>query len=105
MTVPQDKHDINLSPNIVPSLLEQIPERFNLDEIGNPRGKQLIEMCRNCDMYIVNGRTRGDIPGKLTCLQSTGRSTVDYVIAHTKLLQYVQFFNVNEHDLTSQTTP
>ena len=49
-------------------------------------------------MYLVNGRTRGDIPGKITCVQNNGCSTVDYAIASTGLKNRIKYFNVTPLD-------
>ena len=45
-------------------------------------------------MYIVNGRTCGDIPGKFTCHKARGSSTIDYAIASLYLRKKIKFFNV-----------
>jgi hypothetical protein len=75
-----------------------LSERFNEDNECNSLGKQLIELCKNCQMYIVNGRTRGDIPGKCTCIQGKGCSTVDYAIASITLKDKIKYFNVTPPD-------
>jgi hypothetical protein len=79
----------------------ELPERFNDDGVINVLGKQLTEFCMNCQLYIVNGRTRGDIPGKVTCVQSTGCSTVDYAIASTNLKEIIKYFSVTPIDCFS----
>ena len=52
-------------------------------------GRQLIEMCQQRQLSILNGRTPGDMHGALTCFPSTGgSSTVDYYVASHQLLGY-----------------
>ena len=54
---------------------------------ATPFGKQLIAMCQQSDLSILNGRTPGDMQGSLTCYPYTGgSSTVDYYIASHELL-------------------
>ena len=54
-------------------------ERKNADLHTNSYGYQLIEFCKNNDLFILNGRVGDDVnPPKLTCKNS---STVDYVIS------------------------
>ena len=50
----------------------------NTDLNCNAFCKHLIKLCTNTNMFIVNGRTSGDISAKTTCIQSNGNRTVDY---------------------------
>ena len=90
-----DKYDELLNVNCSSVQYEELPERFNIDCVYNSMGKQLIEFCTNSNTYIVNGRTKGDIPGKMTCIQHAGCSTVDYAIASFKLKECIRYFNVS----------
>ena len=90
-----DKYDELLNVNCSSVQYEELPERFNSDCVYNSMGKQLIEFCTNSNTYIVNGRTKGDIPGKMTCIQHAGCSTVDYAIASFKLKECIKYFNVS----------
>ena len=57
--------------------------RKNYDSQINEHGKSLLEMCKTCDLRIVNGRTSGDSFGRVTCHSPKGISTVDYfVVSH-----------------------
>ena len=51
--------------------------RENIDHTTNAYGYQLIDFCRNNNMFILNGRLNHDTP-KLTCKNS---SMVDYMIS------------------------
>lgn len=51
----------------------------------NSHGKQLLQLCRSLDLYIVNGRLRGDSFGHYTYSSGLGSSTVDYAITDLDL--------------------
>ena len=64
------------------------------------QGEIVLGICKNHKMRILNGRTRGDRTGKFTryplSLRET-RSTLDYMIADTELLDKVKYFTVLQH--------
>lgn len=64
-------------------------ERQNFDSTINNHGKKLIEICKNCDLRILNGRTMGDSLGRPTFHGKNGTSTVDYIICNQNLIQNV----------------
>ncbi|MCU7800906.1 MAG: reverse transcriptase family protein [gamma proteobacterium symbiont of Lucinoma myriamae] len=64
---------------------------------SNEYGKRLLDMCKELQLRILNGRTMGDLNGKLTCYKWNGSSTVDYGLVESDILQNVEFFKV--HDL------
>ena len=47
----------------------------------NTYGQQLTNLCKNNNLYILNGRTNGDYDGKITCIANKGKTIVDYFIA------------------------
>ncbi|CAB4039092.1 Hypothetical predicted protein [Paramuricea clavata] len=55
-------------------------KRENFDNTVNSHGKHLLEICKNCDLRILNGRTKGDSLGKTTFHSKNGISTIDYVV-------------------------
>lgn len=61
-------------------------ERKSKDNIVNCYGKKLIDICKHCNIIILNGRSMGDQNGEFTCKQS---SVVDYCITNTEFLRYV----------------
>ena len=79
--------------------------RNNQDKHLNNYGKQLIEYCISTRSYIANGRTLGDIQGKLTCHQSNGSSTVDYAVITENLKNHVKSFEVLNPDTGSDHSP
>ena len=65
-----DVSDISLHPKI----------RQNFDTTINNHGRQLINICKNTDLRILNGRTKGDSLGRPTFHGKNGISTIDYII-------------------------
>ena len=49
------------------------------------RGEELIELCKSFNLNILNGRTSGDIFGKITSFHWNGKAVVDYFIASNEL--------------------
>ena len=70
-------------------------ERQSKDKIINKHGKDLLELCNNEDLFILNGRVKGDEKGELTCITSIGNSVVDYGIASRTLLDFIDEFVVD----------
>ena len=61
--------------------------RNSKDKTVNQYGKRLIDVCRHCNIFILNGRSKSDYNGKCTCKQT---SVVDYCISNVDFLRYVQ---------------
>ena len=62
-------------------------QRQNFDSSINNHGKKLIEICKSCDLRILNGRALGDSLGRPTFHGPKGTSAVDYIICSQNLLQ------------------
>ena len=59
-------------------------KRNNYDQVVNTYGLRLVELCKNNNMIIVNGRVtseQGVIENPFTCIKYNGVSTVDYAVA------------------------
>ncbi len=56
-------------------------KRNSQDKRKNPRGEELLDLCKGNDLLIANGRKPGDLFGKYTCHNWNGSSVVDYMIA------------------------
>ena len=65
-------------------------ERQNFDSVINNHGKQLIEICKNCDLRIFNGGTMGDSLGRATFHGKNGTSVVDYIICNQNLIPNIK---------------
>ncbi|GFR95868.1 hypothetical protein ElyMa_002705800 [Elysia marginata] len=48
------------------------PERSSEDKETNTFGRQLVTFCKVHDLLTLNGRTEGDMKGKVTCIANGG---------------------------------
>ena len=58
-----------------------LPRVSHDKSVVNQSGRWLIDRCVDNQLYILNGRTLGDLTGRYTCHTPRGSSTVDYFIA------------------------
>ena len=72
-----------------------LTKRQNFDNIVNDHGKQLLDLCKTCDLRILNGRSKGDTLGKFTY------HSVDYDIVSHDLFASVQGFPVKQPNIFS----
>ena len=69
--------------------------RNNCDTVINNYGYKLIDFCKSSSLYILNGRTEGDLPrGKCTCKNV---SCVDYFICSSNMLCSVLCLDVLDY--------
>ena len=80
-------------------------KRNNQDPTINKYGKELTDYCVATKSYILNGRTLGDLQGKLTCHQEKGSSTVDYAVVNERLSKYIRSFQVQDPSTGSDHCP
>ena len=69
-------------------------DRENFDNNINNHGKKLINLCKNTDMRIINGRTKGDSLGQPTFHGQNGISTIDYTLCDQNTFQHIKHFIV-----------
>ena len=72
--------------------------RNSEDEIICSRGRDLIDLCIQSKMRILNGRILGDLSGKFTSHCSIGSSVIDYCICSDKLLSKILCMKVHDFD-------
>ena len=84
--IDNDNSEISLHP----------PNRNSFDNIINNHGKRLLQICKNSDLKILNGRTNGDSLGRPTFHGRNGTSVVDYIICDQTLLTNVDHFIVKQ---------
>ena len=68
-----------------------IEERFSADTVTNANGKELLNLCISCNLYIMNGRL--GLPtnsGNFTCITANGQSAVDYLICRDTSLRIMK---------------
>ena len=71
-------------------------DRKSMDKHTNNTGYKLLDICKNNNMFICNGRIGNDKQqGKLTFKQV---SVIDYTIASVETLPFIQNFDIQETD-------
>ena len=60
------------------TISSHLKQKNNYDNVVNNHGKNLLQICKNFDLRILNGRIRGDSLGNVTFHSKLGVSTVDY---------------------------
>lgn len=70
--------------------------RQSYDKVILKQGRRLVNACINNNLYILNGRTLGDVHGNYTCFTYNGCSTVDYIICSKVLFKHVIYMKVNK---------
>ena len=88
-------------PGDMPILKHNLKKRNNYDNQINDHGKTLLDICKTCDLRILNGRTKGDSFGKITYHSPIGISTVDYVIVSHNFMNLVENFIVKQPTIFS----
>ena len=70
--------------------------RFSQGEARtNRHGNQLIELCKSIALLMINGRVEQDNGiGDFTGVDTTGRSTVDYMICNPEFLSIIHDFMI-----------
>ena len=64
----------------------------------NEYGKQVLELCSEAQLRILNGRTIGDSKGKITLFTYNGTAITDYCICNVNLLSNIINFTVDSFD-------
>ena len=92
---------INSANNKMSILIREMAEngnlkRFSKDEARtNRHGSQVIEFCKSIGLLIINGRVGQDKGiGDFTQFDTTGRSTVDYMICNPEFLSIIHDFMI-----------
>ena len=66
------------------------------DQVINENGKELLQLCRTNNLYILNGRVGPEVEGSFTCHTARGNCAVDYVFAIQRLVQFADSFLIND---------
>ena len=87
--------------NIETYVIDDPTTRYNQDKHPvDIHGEKLLNLCKNTQMRILNGRTIGDRMGKFTrhpLAQRESPSTLDYMIADIETLKNIKYFTVLPH--------
>jgi len=57
--------------------------------------REFLDLCRTTGLFILNGRTPGDISREYTCLSNKGFSTMDYFLTIADQLEGVKRLEIN----------
>ncbi len=88
--------DVLLVPQAIEDTLpNNMLERHNGDTVMAGWHHEFLDFCRTTGLFILIGRTPGDISGEYTCLSNKGFSTVDYFLTTADQLEGVKRLKVN----------
>jgi hypothetical protein len=79
--------------------------RENKDKLCNSFGKELVQLCQNSNMRIMNGFLFPDKTDNFTCHAPLGKSTVDYLISTSELSEIINNFEIMPKLVESDHTP
>ena len=71
-------------------------QRNSFDNVLNSHEKQLLDICKNLDLRIVNGRVNGDTLGRPTFHGRNGTSVIDYIICDQSTFLNITGFVVKQ---------
>ena len=83
----------------------ELSARRNSDQNKNKFVECLINMCKELQLAIVNGRIIRDLLGQFTCFRPNGCSTVDYSMCSQSLLNNDISFHIDDHNHLSDQAP
>ena len=95
--IPNDDSSENINEYPVPSDYHaDLPlSRQNLDKSCNLHGNLLINICKDLQLRLLNGRFLGDSLGYFTFYNFNGQSVVDYMIASQNIFYDIDHFIVH----------
>lgn len=86
----------NVITNDQSELAFQSTQRNSFDNVLNSHGKTLLEICKNLDLRIINGRVHGDTLGRPTFRGENGTSVINYLICDQSTFLNVTSFVVKQ---------
>ena len=93
---------INLPNDYTPDIFSP---RNACDENSNALGKTFLSLIMHNRLWLLNGRTLGDLKGDFTCIQYGGCSTVDYFATSHSLTNIIEYMKVHEFTPFSDHKP
>jgi hypothetical protein len=75
-----------------------VAKRQNHDASVGSWGRELLDLCCDTRLLILNGRTPGDKLGEFTCLANGGCSTINYIVGSPTIWQAAPHFEVIRND-------
>ena len=83
-TVSQEENDI-IDNDQSKSAFQSV-QRNSFDNVLNSHLKQLLDICKNLDLRIVNGRVNGDTLGRPTFHGTNRTCVIDYIICDQRVV-------------------
>ena len=81
-------------------------DRYSDDLKSNRYGKELIELCKSCNMRIMNGFYQNDRnTGAFTCYTPCGKSLIDYLICDKSFYESLGSFDLEPLSTNSDHRP
>ena len=68
--------------------------RMSRDKMHNNYGKEIIQLCYNANVRIMNGLLNANNTDEFTCHASLGKSTVDYLLSTQQLSEIIEHFAI-----------
>ena len=75
---------------------DEYTERFSQDTKSNPNGTHFLNLIRNNQLTILNGRTLDDFTGKFTSIQKQGCSVIDYFALSKNIKTNINYFKIQD---------
>ena len=82
-----------------------VRDRSMKDNVNNAFGKELVQMCINSNMRIMNGFINANETDEFTCHAALGKSTVDYLLCTQNLSDSVTAFDIHSKLVESDHVP
>ena len=99
----------NESTDFIPLPSDYEPDEFiprnSLDTSRNTYGTHFINLVKNNQLLILNGRTLGDFQGNFTSIQKNGCTVIDYMATTKSLASSINFFKILEFTEHSDHRP
>ncbi len=83
-----------------------LPKRYSEDTTVNTQGRALLDLCKESDLRIVNGRhSRDKGIGQYTFIRGNSKSVIDYLISQANNFDNILYFSVGVKPLESDHCP
>ena len=84
---------------------DYVHKRSSMDKVVQKYGRKFVRLCVDNNMYILNGRTLGDLQGNATCYSPNGKSVVDYFTCSQELMRKIVKCQVKNLTIFSDHCP
>ena len=97
---------IDDSVNWMPNMEWYATDNFDIlrkskDAHVNTFGKSLLNLCKEMDLHILNGRSDSDSEGEYTFVSDQGASVIDYALVPSVLFTQIENFKILLDDISN----